>query len=312
MTPTLFDVYDILGLAVDGDLVTCRLIKDLRKFIEDNLGIVLDGNLASLRHTWLKMNFRELPPDATPFFEDIKGVNTYAWGATALAFLYRSLGKACAFKRRHFSGLATLMQCWSYEHIMHTRPILRSIPQNIPRAKRWEPPKKYHGNPKNLMPPIRQEIDNLQPNEVIWNPYFNPDKVISDDRQQAFQTAMCPTTLIFDDIVEPYMPDLICHQFGAKQGISKNPLVVNKIASWLSRHDRIMSDIQQDTANRLPSEEYKAWYNLVSHPLIHNVANSPKDILQPHIHEEEEVVPAHEPQYIMRPRGYEDQLIRLY
>ncbi|ERN00080.1 hypothetical protein AMTR_s00105p00140270 [Amborella trichopoda] len=132
MTPTLFDVYEILGLTVDGDPVTCRPIKDLQKFIEDNLGRVPDGNLVSLRHTWLKMNFRELPLDATPvqvyrytraymlflisvtivadalvsivptrylqFFEDIEGVSTYAWGAAALAFLYRSLGKACTFK----------------------------------------------------------------------------------------------------------------------------------------------------------------------------------------------------------------------
>ncbi|ERN10372.1 hypothetical protein AMTR_s00026p00110350 [Amborella trichopoda] len=70
-----------------------------------------------------------------------------------------------------------------------------------------------------------------------------------------------------------------------------------------------MLDIQQDTDNGLPSEEYKAWYNLVSHLLIHNVANPPKDILQPYNHEEEEAVLAHEPQYIMRPRGYEDQLV---
>ncbi|ERN04981.1 hypothetical protein AMTR_s00080p00182800 [Amborella trichopoda] len=69
-----------------------------------------------------------------------------------------------------------------------------------------------------------------------------------------------------------------------------------------------MPTIQQNTDNELPSEEYMVWYNLVFHPLIHNVTNSPKDILQPHIHEEEEMVHAHEPQYITRPRGYEDQL----
>ncbi|ERN11061.1 protein MAIN-LIKE 2 [Amborella trichopoda] len=305
MTPALFDVYEILGLAVDGDPVTCRPIKDLRKFIKDNLGIVPDGNLASLRHTWLKANFRELSPDATSiqvyrytrayllflisvtifanasvstvsprylqFFEDIEGASTYAWGAATLAFLYRALGKACTFKRRPFSGSTTLMQCWSYEHIMHMRPIPHSIPPNMPRGKRWEPPKKYHGNPHNLMPSIRQEIDNLQPNEVIWNPYFNPDEVISDDRQQAFQTVMCPTTLIFDDIAEHYMSDRVCWQFGVKYGIPRNPLVVSKrqsiqfgqrdwrnvnadkIANWLSRHDRIMPDIQQDTDNGLHS-----------------------------------------------------------
>ncbi|ERN01959.1 hypothetical protein AMTR_s00045p00056700 [Amborella trichopoda] len=150
------------------------------------------------------LSISTVPTRYLQFFEDIEGANTYAWGAAALAFLYRSLEKACTFKRRHFSGSVTLMQCWSYEHIMHMRPISHSIPRNIPRAKRWEPPKKYHGNPHNLMPPIRQEIDNLQPNELIWNPYFNHDEVISNDRQHAFQTA-----LIFDDIAEPYMLDQV-------------------------------------------------------------------------------------------------------
>ncbi|ERM99362.1 hypothetical protein AMTR_s00108p00146810 [Amborella trichopoda] len=108
------------------------------------------------------------------------------------------------------------------------------------------------------MPPIRQEFDNLQPNEL--------DEVISDDRQQAYQTAMCITMLIFDAIVEPYMPDRVRGQFGAKQGIPRNPLVVSKRASR-------------------------------------------QDILQPDIQEEEDGVSAHEPQYIMRPRGYEDELV---
>ncbi|ERN18134.1 hypothetical protein AMTR_s00054p00054050 [Amborella trichopoda] len=101
--------------------------------------------------------------------------------------------------------------CWAYEHIMHMRPIPHSISPNIYRAKRWEPPKNYYSNLHNLMPPIRQELDNLQLHEVIWNPYFKPDEVISDDRLQAIETTMCITTLIFDDIAEPYMSDRV-HQ----------------------------------------------------------------------------------------------------
>ncbi|ERN12789.1 hypothetical protein AMTR_s00043p00212190 [Amborella trichopoda] len=67
MTPTLFDVYEILGLAVDGEPVTCRPISDFREFIENNLGIVPTGsNLTVINHLWLKANFRELPLDATP------------------------------------------------------------------------------------------------------------------------------------------------------------------------------------------------------------------------------------------------------
>ncbi|ERM94625.1 hypothetical protein AMTR_s00011p00169480 [Amborella trichopoda] len=132
MIPTLFDVYEILGLVVDDESVTCHPISDLRQYIEDNFGIVLDGILSVLRHTWWKANFRELPLDASivevyrytrayllflisitifadvsvstvptrylQFFEDIVGASRYAWGAGALAFRYRSLRKPCTFK----------------------------------------------------------------------------------------------------------------------------------------------------------------------------------------------------------------------
>ncbi|ERM97262.1 hypothetical protein AMTR_s00119p00114820 [Amborella trichopoda] len=77
---------------------------------------------------------------------------------------------------------------------------------------------------------------------------------------------------------------------------------------WLTHQERMMPDIKEDTDNELSLKEYKAWYNLVSHTIIHNIANPPKDILQPHNQEEEYVVLTHEPQYIMRPRGYRDQL----
>ncbi|ERN13996.1 hypothetical protein AMTR_s00021p00179400 [Amborella trichopoda] len=223
-----------------------------------------------------------VPTRYLQFFEDIEGASKFAWGAATLAFLYLSLGKACTLKQRH-SGSGTLMQCWSYEHIMHMRPMSHNISPNLPRAKRWEPSKKYHSNLHNLMPPIKQEFDNLQPNE--------PDEVISADRQDAFETVMCLTTLIFDDIAEPYMPDRTC---GHRDWQNVN---ADKIHHWLSRHERMMPDIQVDTDNGLPLEEYKALYNLVPHPLIHNVANLPKDILQPHNQEEEveDVVPAHKP-----------------
>ncbi|ERM96992.1 hypothetical protein AMTR_s00074p00187130 [Amborella trichopoda] len=171
--------------------------------------------------------FRELPPDATR-------VQVYRYTRAYLLFL-----------------------------ISVTIFVDASVSKVPTRTKRWEPLKKYHGNPHNLMPPIRQEFDNLQPNE--------PDEVTSDDRQQAYQTGMCIATLIFDDIAESYMADRKILTMGCPQ-------------------------------------RTKAWYNPMSHPLIHNIANPPKDILQPHIQEEEDVVPAHEPQYIMRPRGYEDRL----
>ncbi|XP_011623168.1 protein MAIN-LIKE 2-like [Amborella trichopoda] len=250
---------------VDDNPVICRSIDDLRQYIEDNLGIVPDGNLTSLRHTWLKTNFRKLPPDANPvqvyrytrayllflisvtifadasvslvptrylqFFEDIEGASTYAWGAAALAFLYRSLGKACTFKRKHFTGSATLMHCWSYKHIMHMRPIPHGISPNMPRAKRWEPPKKYHGNPHNLMPPIKQEFDNLQPNEVIRNPYLKPDEDISNDRHQFVLVDMGDVEAMMEVLQRQYndegVPDEARHD-----GVGESSRVVEDLAPF--------------------------------------------------------------------------------
>ncbi|ERN19760.1 hypothetical protein AMTR_s00064p00062340 [Amborella trichopoda] len=207
MIPTLFDVYEILGLVVDGELVTCRTISDLRQYIEDNLGIVPNGNLSALRHTWLKANFREFPPDAT-------AVQIYIYPRAYLLFLINVI----IFVDASVSTVPT-------------RPVPYIISPNMPKAKRWDPPKNSHGNPHNLMLPIRQEFDNLQPNEVIWNPYFKPDEVILDDRNEAYQSAMCITMLIFDDIAKPYMSDRVRRQFGAKQSIPTNPLVVGKRSS---------------------------------------------------------------------------------
>ncbi|ERN20662.1 hypothetical protein AMTR_s00070p00176680 [Amborella trichopoda] len=137
MTPTLFDVYEILGLVVDGDPVTCRPISDLREFIDINLGIVpIGGNLAIIKHSWLKANFHTLLPDLThvqvlrytraymlflisvtifayssvatmptrylQFFEDIEEAGKYAWGAVALAYLYLFPWKNLYFQANTF------------------------------------------------------------------------------------------------------------------------------------------------------------------------------------------------------------------
>ncbi|ERM94009.1 hypothetical protein AMTR_s00136p00096000 [Amborella trichopoda] len=99
MTPTLFDVYEILTLVVDGAPVTYRPINDYREYIESQLG--------------------EVPLEATmltrylQFFEDTEQASGYAWGVASLAYLYRSLEKSCTFKCRHFSGSTTLMQRWT-------------------------------------------------------------------------------------------------------------------------------------------------------------------------------------------------------
>ncbi|ERM93913.1 hypothetical protein AMTR_s00137p00056870 [Amborella trichopoda] len=110
MTPTLFDVYEILGLAVDGKPVTCHPISDLREFIEQ-FGCTRAYLIFFINVTiFADVSVSTVPTRYLQFFEDIEEAARYAWGATTLAFLYHSLEKACTFKRRYFCGSTTLMQ----------------------------------------------------------------------------------------------------------------------------------------------------------------------------------------------------------
>ncbi|ERN14479.1 hypothetical protein AMTR_s00174p00039060 [Amborella trichopoda] len=285
MTPTLFDVYEILGLAVDDDLVTYRSISDLRQFIEDNLDIVpTNGNLIVIKHSWLKANFHILPPELLDIHEP--------------TFFTSSVSPFSQIHRLHSYQKGT----YNYLKILRKTIYVLGV---------------------------------LQPLHIFIVPL---EKLVLSSKDilvvqlllcmgQAFETAMCLTTLIFGDITEPYIPDRVCRQFGVKYGMPRNPIYVGKRSSrqggqrdWknvnsdkihqsLTWHERMMPVIKVDIANGLPSEEYKAWYSRVSHLIIHNVANPRKDILQLVNHEEEEVVPTYESQYIMRLRCYEDQLV---
>ncbi|XP_028068168.1 protein MAIN-LIKE 1-like [Camellia sinensis] len=47
---------------------------------------------------------------------DLGSIHTYAWGATALAFLYRQLGYASRSSVKQMGGYMTLLEAWIYKH----------------------------------------------------------------------------------------------------------------------------------------------------------------------------------------------------
>ncbi|RWR97831.1 serine/threonine-protein phosphatase 7 long form [Cinnamomum micranthum f. kanehirae] len=53
---------------------------------------------------------------------DLTRVRDYAWGAAALAYLYRQLGTATRADVRQIAGYLTLLTSWVYEHFPFTRP----------------------------------------------------------------------------------------------------------------------------------------------------------------------------------------------
>lgn len=145
MTITLEDVALLLGLAIDGEPVIGVTSSTPSLLCEKLLGRVpedLTGGMVKL--TWLKEFFSQCPKEAPveeiecrtrayllylvgstifstttgnkvpvmylSLFEDFDKAGKFAWGAAALAFLYRALGNASLKSQSTISGCLTLLQ----------------------------------------------------------------------------------------------------------------------------------------------------------------------------------------------------------
>ncbi|XP_028075404.1 protein MAIN-LIKE 1-like [Camellia sinensis] len=56
------------------------------------------------------------------FLMDLQSVASYAWGAAALALLYRQLGTATRYAIKQMAGYMTLLEAWIYKHFVGARP----------------------------------------------------------------------------------------------------------------------------------------------------------------------------------------------
>ena len=147
MTVTLRDVALLLGLAIDGEPVIGITHTTCNSVCDRYLGKVPEPSYTSggmVKLSWLKELFSHCPKDAPlevvechtrayllylvgstifstttgnkvpvmylPLFENFDDCGRYAWGAAALAFLYRSLGNASLRSQSTISGCLTLLQ----------------------------------------------------------------------------------------------------------------------------------------------------------------------------------------------------------
>eukprot|EP00268_Persea_americana_P002268 TRINITY_DN10672_c0_g1_i8.p1 TRINITY_DN10672_c0_g1~~TRINITY_DN10672_c0_g1_i8.p1 ORF type:complete len:248 (+),score=26.44 TRINITY_DN10672_c0_g1_i8:166-909(+) len=96
---------------------------------------------------------------------------TYAWGAAALAHLYRQLGFATRSGVRQIAGYLTLLEAWIYEHFprckLHQN---RACTGNLPRVHRWVP-RRESGDQMSNLQSLREALDDLDAHEVVWDPY---------------------------------------------------------------------------------------------------------------------------------------------
>ncbi|GMY34611.1 protein MAIN-LIKE 2-like [Fagus crenata] len=259
MTITLEDVALLLGLAIDGEPVIGVTSCTPSSLCEKLLGRVpedLTGGMVKL--TWLKEFFSQCPKDAPieeiecrtrayllylvgstifstttgnkvpvmylSLFEDFDKAGKFAWGAAALAFLYRALGNASLKTQSTVSGSLTLLQCWSYYRLNVGRPRFNQEPNQgcFPLVLWWKG-KQSGSRMKCNIVLYRKALDSLKPCDVEWLPYKDIDHtVIPEDIKNTLTLRASRTMLICFEKAERHLPDRCLRQFGMLQGIPKD------------------------------------------------------------------------------------------
>ncbi|GAV74592.1 PMD domain-containing protein, partial [Cephalotus follicularis] len=320
MTVTLQDVALMLGLAIEGKAVigithtTCTLV------CERLLGIAPDSNYASggmVKLSWLKEFFSHCPEDATieeierhtrayllylvgstifstttgnkvpvmylPLFEDFEDTGKYAWGAAALAFLYRALGNASVKSQSTICGCLTLLQCWSYYHLNIGRPKLNRDPihDHFPFVLRWKGKQSGPTTNRDVVF-YRKALDSLKPCDVEWLPYKYMDStVIPEDIKKTLILGRSRTMLICFDKAERHLPDRCLRQYGMLQwipedvkrwvrksrgvdgGVDLSGKMESELNEWADRQLNIV-----DGDDGVEESEYMEWYLRITRKIV--------------------------------------------
>ncbi|KAL4192443.1 hypothetical protein AMTRI_Chr06g194250 [Amborella trichopoda] len=123
-----------------------------------------------------------------------------------------------------------VVQSWVFEHFktLRSEESSQQVDAGTPRATRSIHPGKWE-NPNSNLAYYRHELDLLELERVLWNPYTKEKDCGAEQVHQraldweALETALCRTYVIFDNIAEQYLPDRVLGQFGMRQPIPANP-----------------------------------------------------------------------------------------
>ncbi|CAN6820977.1 unnamed protein product [Brassica oleracea] len=297
MTVTLEDIALLLGLGIDGKPVIGFTYTTCSSVCERYLGQAPDSTYASggmVKLSWLKETFSFCPDDASfeeverrtrayllylvgstifstttgnkvpvmylPLFEDFDDAGTFAWGAAALAFLYRALGNASVKSQSTICGCLTLLQCWSYYHLNIGRPKLNREPvhDHFPFVLRWKG--KQNGPTANRdVIFYRKALDVLKPSDVEWLPYENMDgRYIPEHIRNSLQLGRSRTMLISFDKAERHLPDRCLKQFGLVQGIPED------VHKWVRKSRGVDGGVNFSSKMEAELNEWEMrWDNIV-------------------------------------------------
>ncbi|KAJ6941125.1 protein MAIN-LIKE 2-like [Populus alba x Populus x berolinensis] len=320
MTVTLQDVALLLGLAIDGKPVIGITHTTCASVCEGLLGKAPDSNYASggmVKLSWLKEFFSHCSEDAPieevehctrayllylvgstifstttgnkvpvmylPLFAYFEEAGEYAWGAAALAFLYRALGNACVKSQSTICGCLTLLQCWSYFHLNVGRPKLNRDPihDHFPFVLRWKGKQSGPTTNRDVVF-YRKALDSLKTTDVEWLPYKIMDStVIPKDIKNTLILGRSKTMLICFDKAERHLPDRCLRQYGMLQpipedverwlrksrgvdgGVDLSGKMESELNEWMDRQLHIV-----DGDDGVDESDYMQWYWKITRKVV--------------------------------------------
>ncbi|XP_010419324.1 PREDICTED: serine/threonine-protein phosphatase 7 long form homolog [Camelina sativa] len=165
------------------DVVKCHTRAYLLYLIGSTIFATTDGDKVSVKYL--------------PLFEDFDQAGRYAWGAAALACLYRALGNASLKSQSNICGCLTLLQCWSYFHLNIGRP--EKSEACFPLALLW---KGKGSRSKTDLSEYRRELDDLDPSKITWCPYERFENLIPPQIKAKLILGRSKTTLVCFEKIE--------------------------------------------------------------------------------------------------------------
>ncbi|XP_068487148.1 protein MAIN-LIKE 1-like [Phaseolus vulgaris] len=231
-TVILEDVELILGLPIDGQVVTGITSGDLISFYNQLLGFIppstaVKGNAIKL--SWLNNTFQELPHNAT---DDVIAQHARAHILTLIGSLL--MPDSSGSKTFNVSIIVGRLEqrkelqlgCWAWERITCISPQLQpltdeEVQQGVGFPSRWT--RRMHGTHigGTIVPQIRAIFDGIKVKEFLWTPRLITIEVSP--------TARVVVPLICFATVEFHQVDRVMRQFGFRQSIPSDPFNLDQL-----------------------------------------------------------------------------------
>ena len=187
-------------------------------------------------------------PRLIPLLIDSSKIFGYAWGAAALAYLYRNLFEASHKDCKSISGCMTILMLWARERLLPGQPKLASQTEcTWPRALAWAvdpvgPGKSKYYNVHHNIDAYRGMFDNFDAQWVKWRPYARFHRRFDPQFQWALIAGQAHVPLVFFEDVEYQLPERVGRQFGYPLSIPPPPpdvmatLRVRSEHSFMNQH----------------------------------------------------------------------------